>query len=56
LTDIGLLVFPGLKEHYFFKGFGLVINVCWTSINFWNKDMSMRYARQARNCVIFLLR
>jgi hypothetical protein len=28
LTDIGLLVFPGLEESVFFNGFGLAINVC----------------------------
>ena len=25
-------------EMVIFNGFGFLINVCWTSINFWNKD------------------
>jgi len=43
LTDIGFVFGFSWIGKSLVNGFGFLINVCWTSINFWNKDKCIRY-------------
>jgi len=50
LIDIGfLLVFPGFGNGSFTKDLDILINVCWTPINFWHKDTSGAKPMQEHN-------
>jgi hypothetical protein len=49
LTDIGLLVFPGLKESVFFNGFGLGLMFVEHQSTSENKDRMQPVAPQAQN-------